>query len=651
MDVWKNEWANQNHLLAHVYLSFSQLYLEQSRLNEALEFAELSLRMNHLESEPFVEGHNIDLEDYSLYETLLKALIARGRIYTELSKVQHGDNLQKALKTYQVAADVIEAYRLSFKNNDSKLLLAEQMTLMYEEAIQVAHQLFRNTGDELYLNAAFQFAERGKGTVLLDIMHEAEALRQAGIPDSLLSQEKELRLLLAYHDKNLKSELMKGNRSDEENVRSYKQKLFGLKQRYDDLLQTFEITYPEYYDLKYRNYTATINEVTEQLLGPDELLVEYVVGADSLYIILLSESVKGMRAVSVDSTFKEHVEGFKNGLAQRNRELYIPSAYKLYSVLVEPVFDIIPDKKKWVIVADDVLNGIPFGALITGEMPVNSNYYELPYLIYSHSFRYSYSATLELSQMALRKNEDTNLIKSGQIEKKDFLAFAPVFKEGFMDWKRGAEMLEDLRPDTVAVSEWGYLPQSKEEVVSISSMFRQDDSILDRLFKTRSTVYLNKHASEHTLKSIDLSTHRYLHFATHGIVNKAVPELSGIILAQDTTGGEDGILHLNEVYNLDLDADLVVLSACQTGVGKMAKGEGLMSLTRGFMYAGADAILASYWQVADGSTHSLMVSFYDYLLEGEPKTESLRRAKLDLINKYPQFAHPYYWASFVLIGR
>lgn len=174
---------------------------------------------------------------------------------------------------------------------------------------------------------------------------------------------------------------------------------------------------------------------------------------------------------------------------------------------------------------------------------------------------------------------------------------------------------------------------------------------MGRLFADRSKIYLNDNASEQTLKSIDLSQHRFIHFATHGVVNKSVPELSGIILAQNTAGGEDGILHLSEVYNLDLDADLVVLSACQTGTGKMAKGEGLMSLTRGFMYAGADALLASYWQVADGSTNWLMVSFYEYLLSGLSKSEALQNAKMDLIDSYPQFAQPYYWASFVLIGK
>jgi CHAT domain-containing protein len=189
------------------------------------------------------------------------------------------------------------------------------------------------------------------------------------------------------------------------------------------------------------------------------------------------------------------------------------------------------------------------------------------------------------------------------------------------------------------------LPETADELCAVARDLKADTHELR----------LGARATEREVKRLNasgqLAQYRIVHFATHGVVNKSVPELSGIILAQDTTGGEDGILHLSEVYNLDLDADLVVLSACQTGTGKVARGEGLMSLTRGFMYAGSDALLASYWQVADGSTNWLMVSFYEYLLNGQSKTTALRNAKLDLMERYPQFAQPYYWASFVLIGK
>ncbi|MBX2820900.1 MAG: CHAT domain-containing protein [Rhodothermaceae bacterium] len=640
--------VKQHPALLNAYHGISDLYYKQVELEKALHYSDLAIQRNHMEFLPVSYLNASRLDNYSSDTSLLNSLVLRAQIYKALADQEGVQMLEAALNTYQMAVKVIEAHSLSFKNDGSKLLLAEQTTSMYEEAIQVALLLYRYYDDESYLNSAFQFAELGKVSVLLDAMNEADALEQAGIPDSLLQDEKELRLLLTYHDRIIKSELTKGKAANQEKVAKEKERFFTTKKTYDELVSTFENNYPAYFDLKYKGYTASLTDVVDEMLEEDELLVEYVVGADSLYIFVVSDSLRHVEVVSIDSTLSRDVERFKHGLAQRNRESYIPSAHSLYSVLIEPILDDVPQKESWIIVADDVLNEIPFGALISESRPVNSNYFDLPYLIHNYSFRYTYSATLELSQAYLKDQQSQHVADR---EKKDFMAFAPVFKSGFIGWERGAQMIESFRPDSIRTTEWGYLPQSKKEVQSIQSMFSERYSLWDKFLGDRSTTFLNKRASEHRLKSIDLSLYRYLHFATHGVVNKSVPELSGIVMAQDTTGGEDGILHLSEVYNLDLDADLVVLSACQTGTGKVARGEGLMSLTRGFMYAGTDALLASYWQVADGSTNWLMVSFYDYLLNGQSKTTALRNAKLDLMDRYPQFAQPYYWASFVLIGK
>jgi len=148
-----------------------------------------------------------------------------------------------------------------------------------------------------------------------------------------------------------------------------------------------------------------------------------------------------------------------------------------------------------------------------------------------------------------------------------------------------------------------------------------------------------------------LKDYRYVHFATHGLVNESKPELSGLILAQGNQSFEDGILYLGEIYNLNLNADLVVLSAYKTGLGKIARGEGLIGLTRGFLYAGANNLLVSLWQVNDVSSSNLIVDFYQQLLEGQSKSGALREAKLRLLESHTKYAKPYYWAPFVLVGK
>ena len=122
-------------------------------------------------------------------------------------------------------------------------------------------------------------------------------------------------------------------------------------------------------------------------------------------------------------------------------------------------------------------------------------------------------------------------------------------------------------------------------------------------------------------------------------------------MAPDTTSSEDGVLHLGEIYNLNLNAELVVLSACETGLGKLAGGEGMIGLARGFKYAGANSLLVSLWPVDDVSTKKLMTAFYDYLLQGKSKAEAIRLAKIDLIQTSYRFTKPFSWAGFILIGE
>ena len=169
----------------------------------------------------------------------------------------------------------------------------------------------------------------------------------------------------------------------------------------------------------------------------------------------------------------------------------------------------------------------------------------------------------------------------------------------------------------------------------------------------KAQVLLYKNANEEFVKSGELQKYKIIHFATHGFVNSEKPELSDILLAQDSTSKEDGILFSGEIYNLKLNADLVVLSACETGLGKIKKGEGIIGLTRALLYAGAKNIIVSLWPVSDKSTSELLIAFYDNYLKNKqqmPFSECLRNAKLKMISE-EKFSHPYYWSPFILIGK
>jgi CHAT domain-containing protein len=186
------------------------------------------------------------------------------------------------------------------------------------------------------------------------------------------------------------------------------------------------------------------------------------------------------------------------------------------------------------------------------------------------------------------------------------------------------------------------LPYTRTEVTGIGALFPGSER----------RVFLGTDANEQKVKSETLDRYRYIHFAAHGVVDEENPARSGIVLSLEGSEKEDGVLQVTEIMRLKLNADLVTLSACRTGLGKVVSGEGVLGLTRAFFYAGARGVVVSLWSVNDTATAEMMKIFYRNLKRGMSKDESLRQAKLELSRgKHLAWRHPYYWAGFVLVGE
>ncbi len=242
---------------------------------------------------------------------------------------------------------------------------------------------------------------------------------------------------------------------------------------------------------------------------------------------------------------------------------------------------------------------------------------------------------------------------------KTFVAYAdPVYG----DVERAGTVREALRSAFGEIAKLPPLPHSRREVQQIARLYPAAEVVL----------HLGSEAREERVKSGEAERARYVHFAAHGVLNENKPEYSGIVLTLAATAPtpagesarpserekatersepvEDGLLQVYEVFNLKLNAELAVLSACETGLGKEVRGEGMVGLTRAFLYAGAEAVAVSLWKVADPATAELMVRFYRHLKAGMKKAEALRQARLEMFGQ-AQYVHPYYWAAFVLVGK
>ena len=661
--------------LANTYASLGIVALEEQSYQRAIFFFNTGLAANLASTASLPDTSLPNLENALSSQSLFTLLRAKSNaFYQQYLSTQKLDYLLESQQHYQYLTDLQAQHRRSFRSQASKLAFNEKSVDIIEEALVVNLALYRLTQNDAYIESAFSIMEKGKATALLDAQIEADARQFSGIPDSLLIYEKDLRARLAFYDENLKKEEAKKEKADSAKVDLWRDKTFTMRQKYDVLLDSFESNYPNYYNLKYENQAVSVNDIRDQILTSDDVLIEYFTGKDSLYTFVVTDDQISVSSLHHNSTLNTQIEQLRRGIILREDSLYLSNATTLYEHLIKPVFEIAATKNNWIIIPDGMLNYIPFESLLTTPVPEFISYGLLPYLIKQHSIQYAYSSTLEAAQRQTNKHDSS--LKTGT---KDFIAFAPVFPDGINKNTRAEKLMTDpafnhtfpfhqpntandrtgTKPQNYALSknlanlsreDWGHLPQTKVEIKAIASLFQQQYGLWDRWFSGRSSIYLEKAAKESVVKSNVLGEHRFVHFATHGLINEAIPELSGIVLAQDTTHGEDGVLHLGEVYNLTLDAELVVLSACDTGLGKLAQGEGLIGLSRGFMYAGAQSLLVSLWKVQDGSTRYMMEFFYENLLSNQTKTEATRNAKLSMIDFHPVYAMPYYWAGFVLIG-
>ncbi|MEZ4702837.1 MAG: CHAT domain-containing tetratricopeptide repeat protein [Rhodothermales bacterium] len=624
---------------AQAYNDVAQIYITTGNRQKALGAFQKAFEVN---LDGYTSTDVLDFPDAQTYtafssrrffETLTQKAGYLGTVYHDTRDTSY---LIAASAAYRQAGALVRNDLLEHPTEASMLTWVEQTHQMYEPAIAASLALHAATGDASFREAAFDFAEQSRGLVLTSSIMATRARTFGGVPDTLLRKEEDIRLRLTYYAQSLAEEQARGDAADSARVGLWQGKVFALKRAHDALLERFEAEYPDYYRLKHHAASASVADVQTQLAGSNDALVEYLVGQDSLYTFVITPASFDVVAAAIDSTAADDVTALRRAIVSHDRGAYLEKGRALYDRLIAPVEPIVAGKHL-VIVPDAYLSQLPFEALLTTSVDTTVGYGDLPYLIESHSISYAYSATLYIQTRAERVSP-----------RKDFVGYAPVFSNGLLDGSRGALLLGD-RAAPVEVNR-GFLPATFDEVKSIEQLFVQDRGVLRYLFGAKTDVYLEDEATEATIRDA-LRDHRFVHLATHAFVNADDPLRSGIVLQADTTGGYDGVLELAEIYNLQLDAELVTLSACETGLGRQIRGEGLIGLTRGFLYAGAQNVLVSLWNVQDAATARLMTQFYSRVLDEAPLSAALRDAKRGLIQSKGRLADPYYWSAFVLNGR
>ncbi len=604
--MYQDSYGKKHPEIATVLNAIGSLKLSGGKFDEALELFQQALITNVSDFNNSSLKSNPKLKNYYNGNILLFSLLHKAEALEarHLNKSLKFNELSSAAATLHLCDSLIDNLRQQISNESDKILLGTIATDVYGAGVRIAYEAGQVAlKKKVWFELAFYFAEKSKSAVLLEAISDSNAKSFSGIPNDLLEQEKNLKAEIALTAQKLS---LKPSESEEKYLREVH---FNLRRHYQNFIKELEEQFPAYYNLKFNVATPSIKNLQEKVNERTAIISYFTDDKNSrLYVFQITATNYAVDSYPITKEFDRNLSGLRNSLVFNDLITYKTAAIHLSELLIPK--NIPSSVKELVILPTGRLSIIPFETLFFKKIKGESQWEEFPYLINKYSVRYEFSAALILQKS---KNSTTNTASI-------FLCAPVTFeKDGLAE-----------------------LPGTASEVKEISQLFASK--------KFLSELAIGKDANETKVKQGGLKNFSYVHFATHGIVDETNPELSRIYL-NSTTTSEDGNLYAGEIYNMQLNADLVTLSACQTGLGKISKGEGVIGLSRALVYAGSKNIVVSFWSVADQSTANLMKVFYHQVLNNTQVnfSKALRAAKLTLIHE-KKYAAPYYWGPFILIG-
>jgi len=575
---------------------------------------------------------------------LLRTLHGKAKtFYSNSIESNTNSEMEASIKSYDLLFKLIHEMRSDYEHENTKLLLSEKTKRYFSDGIVTAidyGEIITNIESQ---NKAFEYIEKSKSATLSAHLNSIQIKSYWNIADSLLEEDKNIAINRRYYNTKIQEAKAQRGGYDTLLVQDYQNKLFDYSRQKDSLINTLKNHYPDYYKLKYQQVVAGV-DVIQTKLNENTALINYFLADTTLFIAVVTENVVNYKTIKIDSLFNQKLIDYYIDIKSGYSKEELSASNYLYKYLIKPVEELIKDKDNLVIIPDGYLFYLPFETLCESE-----NYprrlSDLQFLIKKHAISYHQSATLWLNS----RNQTNNNIAAT----KSFVGFAPVFdpktENGYIisnEWITDTTSTDvTMRSLSTDLKQFNKLPYSEVELKSIINLFEKQNG--------RAKGYFHHDANEENFKS-NASNYDFVHIASHSFTNDKYPALSGIAFSQPDTSSpviENGILFASESYNLNLpNTELVVLSSCKSGLGKLAKGEGLLSISRGFLYAGVPNIIYSLWNVKDEATKDLMIEFYKQVLKGNGFATSLRKAKLKLL-KNKATSEPKYWAAWSLIGR
>lgn len=624
--------------IAYVSLSIGNIKYLEGDFSQALEFAERAIAI---------------ARQTSSRDALWKGLTLAGKAYHALNQKE------KARAVLAEATDTVELLRSNVGGQELRSSYFATVQEPYEIYVDVLMQQHKQSPNENYDVLALQVNERSIARSLLETLNEARADIRMGVDPMLLDRERTLQQELNARA----ARQLKTNPADPE-AATLKKEIDVLTAQYQQTEAHIRQSSPRYAALT-QPVPLTMQQMQTGVLDADTALLEYSIGEARSYLWFVTSTSHESFELPKRAELEAHVRRTVDLLGDGKRwatDSEISSQYEEQSTrlsrMLFPLTLISKLKaKRLLIVGGGALQYLPFGALRGNRQPL--------------VFDYEIVRLPSASTLAVLRRE---VAKRAPVPHSVAVIADPVFEETDerVKTKQSAEIVNALEarqnqePQTRASrallqratefetrTEAGGAVRESLQIRRLPFTRFEAENILVNVPAEQSLKATDFRANRETATSTELSKYRFIHFATHAILNSEHPELSGIVLSLVNEQGKpvDGFLRLHDIYNLNLPADLVVLSACQTGLGREIRGEGLVGLTRGFMYAGAPRVVASLWKVDDAATAELMKRFYSAMLKDNLRpSAALRRAKIEMW-KQKRWQAPYYWAAFELQGE
>lgn len=622
LELIKSTGTNMKHESSRVYLFMGDIQARQKEWERSIKYYNQAMAtllpdsINFSIDEATISRYEPDLLDlYKIFE-----FRGRSRLQSAIHAGFDTVSLSRSFNDFLTALKICDHISKDFGQGSSRMTFHESTKSILAGAIESGFFLKGKKGI-LDFDDLFSLADASKNRMLLEDMEENRSMQLSGVPDSIMEKIRGLKDEIVFYSRKYVKEDPSPGTSLLSGMNELQNKVIDLKLQLDSLRKKIDIFYPDY-PLQTQHERKGYPSRIIKSLRNDAAMLEYLYTDSVIYLFLIRPDGLSMKRVTLPPSFKVALRECLHQLKGAGIRNFSSLSRTLYNFLIAPVEPRLNGIRQLIIIPDEELSLFPFETL-TREDPIEAsgtNSSSWHYMIRDFEINYHFSAEAWFKDTA----------KAGLLTTSyRFAGFTPVFRNT-------PDKPVSLNP----------LPFALKEVSGIAGLFGQVPG--------HQLVFLDTSSTERNFR-LHAPGNTHIHIATHSLISESDPMNSALVFSKSNHPGghqdkDDGLLHLDEISNLQLDASLVILSACATGEGKVTRTEGVLALTRGFYLAGATNVVYSLWSIPDHLTCGFMLSFYRSYFSGKTYSAALREVKLKMISR-PETSLPYMWAGIVLLGR